>query len=198
MADSSATGAPALSTNIASGKFDDEKAPASVPPTKQKVEEEEEEDEDIDALIEDLESQDGHVFDEEEEENAGPGAGRVIPEDMLQTDTRSGLTNEEVLQRRKKYGLNQMKEEKENMILKFLSYFVGPIQFVMEAAAVCTYHHSFETIGVAAEIRVACQAPACSSADRALGRSHKRARQRLLLARFTDLYFSGCWSRGLG
>jgi H+-transporting ATPase len=136
MADSSATGAPALSTNIASGKFDDEKAPASVPPTKQKVEEEEEEDEDIDALIEDLESQDGHVFDEEEEENAGPGAGRVIPEDMLQTDTRSGLTNEEVLQRRKKYGLNQMKEEKENMILKFLSYFVGPIQFVMEAAAV--------------------------------------------------------------
>ncbi len=64
MADSSATGAPALSTNIASGKFDDEKAPSHpVPATKQKVEEEEEEeDEDIDALIEDLESQDGHAF----------------------------------------------------------------------------------------------------------------------------------------
>jgi len=61
MADSSATGAPALSTNIASGKFDDEKAPHTTLPTKQKVEEEEEEDEDIDALIEDLESQDGHV-----------------------------------------------------------------------------------------------------------------------------------------
>ena len=29
-----------------------------------------------------------------------------------------------------------MKEEKENLILKFLGYFVGPIQFVMEAAAV--------------------------------------------------------------
>lgn len=64
MADSSATGAPALSTNIASGKFDDEKAPSHPPAaTKQKVEEEEEEeDEDIDALIEDLESQDGHAF----------------------------------------------------------------------------------------------------------------------------------------
>jgi len=62
MADSSATGAPALSTNIASGKFDDEKAPATSATTKQKVEEEEEEDEDIDALIEDLESQDGHAF----------------------------------------------------------------------------------------------------------------------------------------
>jgi len=28
-----------------------------------------------------------------------------------------------------------MKEEKENMILKFFSYFVGPIQFVMEVCA---------------------------------------------------------------
>ena len=28
---------------------------------------------------------------------------------MLQTDTRVGLTSEEVLQRRRKYGLNQMK-----------------------------------------------------------------------------------------
>jgi H+-transporting ATPase len=29
-----------------------------------------------------------------------------------------------------------MKEEKENLILKFLGFFIGPIQFVMEAAAV--------------------------------------------------------------
>jgi len=27
-----------------------------------------------------------------------------------------------------------MKEEKENLILKFLGYFVGPIQFVMEVS----------------------------------------------------------------
>jgi magnesium-transporting ATPase (P-type) len=51
---------------------------------------------------------------------------------MLQTDTRVGLTSEEVLQRRRKFGLNQMKEEKENLLLKFLGFFVGPIQFVME------------------------------------------------------------------
>ena len=57
-------------------------------------EEEEEEDEDIDALIEDLESQDGHGFEEEEEGDGSPaGAGRVIPEEMLQTDTRVGLTD---------------------------------------------------------------------------------------------------------
>ncbi|KAK0635079.1 Atpase [Bombardia bombarda] len=138
MAEHSTHGAPALSTNIESGKFDekDPRTVAPVPATKDnKIVEAEEDDEDIDALIDDLESQDGHV-DEEEEEEAGPGAGRVIPEEMLATDTRHGLTTEEVLQRRKKYGLNQMKEEKENLILKFFSYFVGPIQFVMEAAAV--------------------------------------------------------------
>ena len=129
--------APALSTPIESGRFDEKDrsvAPADPVSTKAKVVEEEEEDEDIDALIEDLESNDGG--DIEEEEEATPGGGRVIPEDMLQTDTRIGLTEQEVQARRRKYGLNQMKEEKENLILKFFSYFVGPIQFVMEAAAV--------------------------------------------------------------
>ena len=87
--------------------------------------------EDIDALIDDLESQDGEV-DEEEEEVTEQGGARPVSEEMLNTDTRTGLTEAEVSIRRKKYGLNQMKEEKENLILKFLGYFVGPIQFVME------------------------------------------------------------------
>ena len=52
----------------------------------------------------------------------------------MATDTRHGLTSEEVLVRRRKYGMNQMKEEKENLILKFFGYFVGPIQFVMEVS----------------------------------------------------------------
>jgi hypothetical protein len=30
--------------------------------------------------------------------------------------------------------MNQMKEEKENLILKFLGFFIGPIQFVMEVS----------------------------------------------------------------
>lgn len=74
---------------------------------------------------------------EEEEEAAGDGAAAPpVNEELLQTSTRTGLTDAEVTARRKKFGLNQMKEEKENLILKFLGYFVGPIQFVMEAAAV--------------------------------------------------------------
>ncbi|KAI0536886.1 plasma-membrane proton-e [Xylaria digitata] len=129
---------PALNTNIESGNFD-EKAVHNTEPThtKPKVDDaEEEEDEDIDALIEDLESQDGGEDDEEEEEGQGVGMGRTIPEEMLNTDTRLGLTESEVTNRRRKYGLNQMKEEKENLLLKFFGFFVGPIQFVMEAAAV--------------------------------------------------------------
>ena len=57
---------------------------------------------------------------------------RSVPEELLQTDTCVGLIEPEVVARRKKYGLNQMRVEKENLLLKFLGYFVGPIQFVME------------------------------------------------------------------
>ena len=121
-----------LNTNIESGHFD-EKAGLSDPGNTTKPPEDEEEDEDMDALIDELESQDGHQEEEEgEDDNVNPGTGRIVPEDQLQTDTRVGLTEAEVHNRLKKYGRNQMKEEKENLILKFLGYFVGPIQFVME------------------------------------------------------------------
>lgn len=107
-----------------------EKAPA------QEGEGEEEEEEDIDALIAELESEDGA---EDDDDEAGPGASaKPIPEELLQTDTRKGLTHQEVIDRRRKYGLNQMAEEKENLFKKFLMYFVGPIQFVMEVMAIFT------------------------------------------------------------
>lgn len=91
------------------------------------------EEEDLDALIEELESHDGDVT-VDDDASDDPGAARPVPEELLQTDTRTGLTDSEVLARRKKYGLNQMKEEKENLVLKFFSFFVGPIQFVMEVS----------------------------------------------------------------
>ena len=78
-------------------------------PAKQGLDvEDEEEEEDMDALIEELESEDAAV-DYEEDEVAAPGGARVIPEELLQTDTRLGLTDQEVVSRRKKFGLNQMK-----------------------------------------------------------------------------------------
>src|SRR2546421_5298392 len=94
-----------------------------------------EEEENMNALIEELESQDPEPA-VVEEDFTNPTATRVVPEEFLNTDTRVGLEEWDVIARRKKFGLNQMKEEKQNLILKFLGYFVGPIQFVMEMAAV--------------------------------------------------------------
>jgi len=139
MADSN-YGAPPnhLGTSVPSGAIDEKKGydekPADLPPKKE-IDEEEEDDEDIDALIEELESQDANI-DLEEEEVAQPGGARTVPEELLQTSTVSGLSSSEVLTRRKRYGLNQMKEEKENLILKFLGFFIGPIQFVMEVSLI--------------------------------------------------------------
>jgi H+-transporting ATPase len=124
-----------LNTKIESGSFDEKHDVPPAPPTDKTLQDEEEEDADMDALIEELESEDGHAEDAENEEEDTPGGERLIPEDQLQTDTHIGLTEVEVHARRKKYGLNQMKEEKENLYIKFLMYFVGPIQTVME---VCT------------------------------------------------------------
>lgn len=69
----------------------------------------EEDDEDMDALIEELESEDAGADFEEEEAAAQPGGARIVPEELLNTDTRTGLNDSEVSARRKKYGLNQMK-----------------------------------------------------------------------------------------
>jgi H+-transporting ATPase len=149
MADTTNTGATGqtppnhLGTDVPSGNLDEKKeyGPGGnnnedVPPKKEATAGgEEEEDEDIDALIEELESQDAGI-DNDEEEVVQPGGARTVPEELLQTDTRTGLTSTEVQNRRKKYGLNQMKEEKENLILKFLGFFIGPIQFVMEVSLV--------------------------------------------------------------
>lgn len=129
---SASNNTPDVGVNIPSGGLSDpEKKPVHEKPAPPV--EDDEEIEDIDALIDDLESQDGEeAYDDDD---AAPGSSaRPVPEDLLQTDTRTGLTSAEVEQRRRKYGLNQMKEEKENMVLKFLMFFVGPIQFVMEVS----------------------------------------------------------------
>ncbi|KAK4999438.1 plasma membrane H+-ATPase [Elasticomyces elasticus] len=89
-------------------------------------------DEDMDALIEELESLNGDEEPMNEDETASGAAARVIPEDMLQTSTQLGLSTQEYKLRKKKFGPNQLNEEKKNSMVKFLMFFVGPVQFVME------------------------------------------------------------------
>lgn len=90
---------------------------------------------DIDFLIDQLDSMDepqnSQVVDHRMSmESTKRNPTRSEPE--FDTDLQSGLTDVEVILRRKKYGANKLKEEKENLCLKFLSFFVGPVQFVME------------------------------------------------------------------
>lgn len=96
------------------------------------VDKEEDSEQDLDVLIHELESADSDIEVDDEKETAD--SKPVIPSQLLQTDPALGLTTPEVIQRRRKYGLNQLKEEKENMFLKFILFFVGPIQFVMEVS----------------------------------------------------------------
>lgn len=59
----------------------------------------------------------------------GPGELFEVPEDWVLTDINTGLSSHEVEERRKKTGFNELTTEKENMFLKFLGYFKGPILY---------------------------------------------------------------------
>jgi H+-transporting ATPase len=52
------------------------------------------------------------------------------------SSTPDGLTDVEAKKRLTQYGPNEIKEEKTNFILKFLSYFWGPIPWMIEAAVI--------------------------------------------------------------
>ena len=52
-----------------------------------------------------------------------------VPDEWIETDMHRGITSAEVESRRKKTGWNELTTEKENMFLKFLGYFQGPILY---------------------------------------------------------------------
>ncbi|TPX33115.1 H+-exporting ATPase [Synchytrium microbalum] len=56
-------------------------------------------------------------------------------EKLLQTEPLKGLTDVEAAERLEKFGKNEIPEKKHNPFLKFLSYFGGPISFLLEVAA---------------------------------------------------------------
>ncbi|KAI8966791.1 plasma membrane H+-ATPase [Daldinia sp. FL1419] len=58
------------------------------------------------------------------------------PVDWLNTDIKEGLSSMEVERRRKYAGWNELATEKENMLLKFIGFFRGPVLYVMEVAVI--------------------------------------------------------------
>ena len=86
----------------------------------------------FDTLLEEIESDDE---DEDKSEKDDLGLDQTsVPENLLQTDVIHGLSENEVKDRRSTYGLNQLKEHRRSHIKEFLTFFVGPIQFVMEVS----------------------------------------------------------------
>jgi H+-transporting ATPase len=51
------------------------------------------------------------------------------PDDWLGTDWKQGLTEHDVTQRRRRTGWNELTTEKENLFIKFLMFFTGPILY---------------------------------------------------------------------
>jgi H+-transporting ATPase len=64
---------------------------------------------------------------------------KILPLDEVKKRlgwTKDGLTQEEATKRLAKDGPNELIEKKTNKLLKFLSYFYGPIPFMIEAAVI--------------------------------------------------------------
>ena len=53
----------------------------------------------------------------------------VVPEEWLESDIKQGISTTDVESRRKKFGWNEISTEKENLFIKFLMFFTGPILY---------------------------------------------------------------------
>ena len=63
----------------------------------------------------------------------------VVPEEWLNADIKQGIGNSEVESRRKRFGWNEITTEKENLFIKFLMFFTGPILYGKSSTASHTY-----------------------------------------------------------
>ncbi|EPQ51384.1 plasma-membrane proton-e [Gloeophyllum trabeum ATCC 11539] len=61
---------------------------------------------------------------------------KKVPQSWLETDMLKGLSEPEISNRRNRFGYNELESPRENPILKFISYFRGPILYVMELAVI--------------------------------------------------------------
>lgn len=63
------------------------------------------------------------------------GAGADLHPEWTDTDIRTGISDTDVEERRQRVGWNELTTEKVNPFYQFVTYFMGPILYVMEVAA---------------------------------------------------------------
>ncbi|KAF9188576.1 hypothetical protein BGZ51_000517 [Haplosporangium sp. Z 767] len=68
--------------------------------------------------------------------SGGHHGGDFELDDLFLTNPQTGLTHEQAAQRLRRFGANELVEVKKNQVLKFLSYFVGPIAFLIQLACI--------------------------------------------------------------
>jgi H+-transporting ATPase len=89
----------------------------------------------------------GAIMTQETDNPAAKSAANPVSQDDLKTlpmaevlkklgSSADGLTQAEAEKRLAQYGLNEIAEKKTNLLLKFLSYFWGPIPWMIEAAVI--------------------------------------------------------------
>jgi H+-transporting ATPase len=93
----------------------------------------EETEESLNSLIDDLVAEDGRDSDLELL-TLVPDKDNAYDPVMIETAVNRGLTDDEVAERRKNYGWNRLTQDKPNHLIKFLMFFMGPIQWVMEVS----------------------------------------------------------------
>ncbi|KAJ1033052.1 hypothetical protein NDA16_000331 [Ustilago loliicola] len=59
-----------------------------------------------------------------------------VPASWLETDMLKGVSESEVAHRRSLFGYNELESPKENLFLKFIGFFRGPVLYVMELAVI--------------------------------------------------------------
>ena len=70
-------------------------------------------------------------------ESINDAGGKDIEEVFQNLESkREGLSPEQAIERLDQYGPNTIEEKRENLLLKFLGYFWGPIPWMIEAAAI--------------------------------------------------------------
>lgn len=59
----------------------------------------------------------------------------TVPEEWLDVDIKQGISNSDVETRRKRFGFNELSSEKENLFIKFLMFFTGPVLYGKSTSA---------------------------------------------------------------